>query len=241
MSDITLKIGTNDAGETIEAKLSKMPHMLVAGMTGSGKSVFVNGMVYELIQHPDTEVALVLLDPKRVELARFKDLPHTLGTAYEPSEMKYLLNWAVGEMHKRYIAMERMGARTFDDTDGIWSRVVIVIDELANLILRDKTVEDPIVSIASMGRAAGVHMILATQRPSSDVLTGLIRANIPTRICMMVQTKIDSRIVLDEGGAEKIRTPGQMLARLPGHRDMATLQGEFYSDEKLDEAVVRWM
>jgi len=239
MGDIELTIGRK-GNEVVTAKLSKLPHMLVAGRTGSGKSVFVNGIIKDLIRHPDSEVGLVLLDPKRVELARYKDLPHTLDTAYELGHMVYLLNWAVGEMHKRYTLMEEMGARTFEDTGGVWSRLVIVVDELANIILQDKATERPLVAIASMGRAAGVHLILATQSPRADVITGLIRANIPARIAMPVVTKMDSRIILDEGGAERLREPGQILARLPGHMELVRLQGEHYSDEQLDEAVARW-
>jgi S-DNA-T family DNA segregation ATPase FtsK/SpoIIIE len=240
MGDIPLTIGKTKSGNAVTVSLSKMPHMLVAGRTGSGKSVFINGVIRDLIQHPDSEVGMVLLDPKRVELARYKKLPHTIDTAYEVDHMRYLLGWTVGEMEMRFAAMESAGVRDHGEMGAPWSRIVVIIDELANLILQDKESEKPLVRLASMGRAAGVHLVVATQRPSADVVTGLIRANIPTRICMPVTTKMESRIILDESGGERLTSPGSMMARLPGYSGLLPLQGEFYSDEMLDQAVARW-
>ena len=221
-------------------------------MTGSGKSVFVNGLIREMItKYEDEDVCLLLIDPKRVEFSRYKGVPHVLDKpAYSIDHIRYLLNWAVGEMHLRFTTMEKWNHRDIDRHndwaqdvgDGkTWSRIVIIVDELANLILSDKKLEKPIVTIASMGRAAGIHLVLATQRPSADVVTGLIRANVPTRVCLPVVTKMESRIILDETGAERLHGPGDMLARLPGHRSLMPLRGMYWSDKELDAAVTEAM
>lgn len=228
----------------VRQPLSKIPHMLVAGMTGSGKSVFTHGVITQLIANygPET-VALVMIDPKRVELAQYRGIPHLVDNPfYTLSGARSALEWTVGEMSQRFTKLETQGLRDFDawndkPDNPHWSRLVVVVDELANLILADKKLESPIVSLASMGRAAGVHLILATQRPSADVLTGLIRANVPTRVCMAVVTKMDSRIVLDEAGAEEIRQPGRALVRLARERSLLSVQTELVTNSHIERAV----
>lgn len=226
-------LGTHrETGDAVTIPLAKAPHLLVAGMTGSGKSMFVNALISRMVmEHTSRELGLILIDPKRVELAQFNGLPQvSAGGLFEIDDIKRVLSWAIVEMNARFGVMSDSGVRHIDRWDELrpaaaLSRVVIVIDELANLILADRKIEDPIVRLASMGRAAGFHLILATQRPSADVLTGLIRANVPTRICLPVVTRMDSRIVLDEPGAETLQKPGDILARIPGQRRLAWLQG----------------
>ena len=241
---IQLTLGQSEHGFPVRLPLAKAPHLLVAGMTGSGKSVFVHRLITDLItNYSSREIAFVMIDPKRVELAPYKGIPHLVQPpVYSFEDSRSALKWAEREMEGRYREMEEADCRdleTWNRSHPVRSRVLIVIDELANLILTDKSIEKPIVRIASMGRAAGIHLLLATQRPSADVLTGLIRANVPTRICLSVLTKMDSRIVLDQDGAEKLMEPGMILARLPGERELVRLQGAFISDEEIQQTVAR--
>jgi len=233
-------------GALVKVPLAKAPHFLVAGMTGSGKSAWVNRLIAQLItNHDDSEVALLLVDPKRVEFSRYKGVPHVINKPiYELGMIRNAFGWVVSEMHTRFTQMEKWKHNDIEDHNEwaraaqvqTWSRIVVVVDELANLILQDKKLEEPIVTLASMGRAAGIHLVLATQRPSADVVTGLIRANIPTRVCLPVITKMDSRIVLDSGGAEQLVQPGDILARLPGIRKLVRLKGSYMNDAELDSA-----
>jgi S-DNA-T family DNA segregation ATPase FtsK/SpoIIIE len=225
--DIDLNLGrkTSSNGQEVlfqNVRLTKAPHILVAGMTGGGKSVLVHHLLAQIITHNSPgEAALILIDPKRVEFGQYKRVPHLpLPPAYEEDHIEYALGWAVAEMEARFSEMEQRGWRDVTAMEAPWPRLIVVVDELANLILGGKHLEKPIVKIASMGRAAGVHLILATQRPSADVITGLIRANVPTRACLPVITKVESRIVLDEAGGEGLVNPGDMLLRLPGQRSL---------------------
>jgi DNA segregation ATPase FtsK/SpoIIIE, S-DNA-T family len=211
----------------VELALSRAPHMLVAGMTGSGKSTLVHRLIREAMGYRDIDIGLVLIDPKRVEFSQYIGDPHLVDRpVYDIDRIRIFLEWAVNEMMIRFTQMETSGysdivaRNSAFPTSPPWSRILVVIDELANLILADKHLEKPIVKLASMGRAAGIHLLLATQRPSADVLTGLIRANVPTRFCLPVVTKMDSRIVLDKPGAELLSEPGEMIARLPGERQL---------------------
>jgi S-DNA-T family DNA segregation ATPase FtsK/SpoIIIE len=245
---ITLKLGYDEGWGDRSIPLDKAPHLLVAGMTGSGKSVFTSGLIADLItNYAPSQLGMVMVDPKRVELAAFRGIPHLVAQpVYAVDDAKQLLWWAVGEMNRRYEAMGAAGVRNLaawneKGMQPAYSPLLIVIDELANLILADKTIERPLVDIASMGRAAGIHMILATQRPSADVMTGLLRANVPTRISFMVQTAVDSRIMLDETGAEKLHRPGEMLIRIPRERTLIHAQGAYVSDDDIDAAVARAM
>lgn len=235
--DVLLTPGVAEDGGPFNLWLSKAPHILVAGMTGSGKSALIHKLLCQLISYKDEDVGLVMIDPKRVEFARYAGLPHLLDKpVYELGRIRTFLEWTVNEMMLRFGAMEESGDSDIvqwnERGEGTWSRLVVVIDELANLILADRTMERPIVAIASMGRAAGVHLIMATQRPSADVITGLIRANVPTRFCLPVVTKMDSRIVLDETGAEELEKPGDILARIPGKRNLVRMTSPYQSDDE---------
>lgn len=246
-----VRIGTmNDGkGKPVWIYLPDAPHMLIAGTTGSGKSALLNVILAQLVKFNYVDlVQLVLIDPKRVELAPYASAPHVFRKVfYEPHEILVALESANAEMDDRFKKWAPHGRDiddvneqlmiTVSDTADLWPRVFIVVDELANLILADKRFEKLLVRIASMGRAAGMHLILATQRPSADVITGLIRANIPTRICLPVISKMESRIVLDETGAELLQNPGDILARLPGSRTLVRFKGEYITNDEIDEAV----
>lgn len=220
--------------------LTELPHLLVAGTTGSGKSVFMNSLIYDLIgaNEPET-LRLLLLDPKRVEFRQWRNAPHLLrDPAVSIADMKSSLLFAQHQMDLRFRVMENADVKDIDQYNDEFNRplpyIVVVIDELANLILSDKTVENPLVAIASMGRAAGVHLVAATQRPSADVLTGLIRANVPARAAFTTVTAIESRIIIDQPGAEKLRGKGDMLFRGQGAQ-VLHLQGRYLSDEQIKE------
>ena len=219
--------------------LSKAPHVLVAGMTGGGKSVVVHSLITQLIQHPSRDINLVLIDPKRVEFSRYQGIKHLIWpyVAYEPKDADEALKWVESEMRMRFYRMEKAGARDLEQMPDPWARLVVVIDELANLVLDSKHLTKRIVTIASMGRSAGVHLVLATQRPSADVITGLIRANVPTRIALPTITSSDSRIILDANGAEELEDPGDMLIRLPGQRDLIKTRGLYVSDDDIDKVI----
>ena len=242
-TDITLVLGggIDDKGQhnSITLPLSKAPHILVAGMTGGGKSVVIHDIICQMLAHPSRFANLVLIDPKRVEFGMYAGLPNLAWpwVAYDPDDIEQALRWAESEMRMRFHHMERAGVRSFDLMPDPWGRTLVVIDELANLILANKRLEKHIVAIASMGRAAGVHLLLATQRPAADVITGLIRANVPTRIALPVITRTESRIILDVDGAEKLQTPGDMLIRLPGRRDLFATRGRFRSDQEIADCI----
>jgi|WetSurSiteA1Bulk_404760.scaffolds.fasta_scaffold24771_2 DNA segregation ATPase FtsK/SpoIIIE, S-DNA-T family len=247
--EYTVRIGTMDDGRPVWVYLPETPHMLIAGTTGSGKSALLNVILAQLVKFnyvDDTQ--LILVDPKRVELSPYAKAPHIFRKVFfEPHEILSALAGANAEMDRRFKEWAPYGrdiedindqlSITVSDTADLWPRIFIVVDELANLVLSDKRFEQLLVRIASMGRAAGIHLILATQRPSADVITGLIRSNIPTRICLPVISKIESRIVLDETGAELLQKPGDILARLPGSRALVRFKGEYITDDEVDEAV----
>jgi DNA segregation ATPase FtsK/SpoIIIE, S-DNA-T family len=235
--DTSLILGASDTGETLSVELARAPHILVGGMTGAGKSSFIHGIISQLIELPTIDVGIGLIDPKRVEFSRYTGIPHLLSPKpiYEIKDIESFLHWCVTNMRARFDTMEKDGQKTVY----AWSRLVIIIDELANLILASKRIEKPIVTLASMGRAAGIHLILATQRPSADVVTGLIRANVPTRVCLPVITKMDSRIILDEVGGERLEKPGEMLVRLPWQRGLIRGKAVRVSNTLIDDQVSR--
>lgn len=237
-----IHLGTDPHGNNVELALATAPHMLVAGMTGSGKSVFLNSVIHDLItRYTPREVRLLLIDPKRVELSQFTDSAHMLARpAVRLPESLDTLSWLQHQMDERFTELEKMGLRDLAAIEPAsrWPRIVLVIDELANLMLADRgMVEERLADIAAMGRAVGIHLILATQRPSADVITGLIRANVPTRVAFGVVTKTESRIILDEGGAEDITERGDCLVRIPRSRDLLRLHGRYVSSEQIDQAV----
>lgn len=225
--------------------LEKAPHLLVAGATGSGKSSWINWMLCGLIEaYTPDDIGFVMIDPKRVELAAYKGIRHQVfDPVYDITDSLQALTWVSREMETRFEDMEQAGIRSLsawnDSGRANRSRIVVVIDELANLVLADKKAEKKIVRLAAMGRAAGIHLVLATQRPSADVLTGLIRANVPTRICMPVGTEMESRIVLDSNGAEHLSV-GEALCKLPGSRSLQTVKFPHLTDEEIDSATSPW-
>jgi S-DNA-T family DNA segregation ATPase FtsK/SpoIIIE len=254
-----MAIGKDISGIPTVADLAKMPHLLVAGATGAGKSVCINSILMSfLFKARPEEVQLLLVDPKRIELAVYADLPHLVHPVVtDMAHAKNALDWAVHEMDKRYEAMARLGVRNvtgynqkiesfgdavpaeFCDLEKL-PYLVIIIDELADLMLTAaKEVETSIVRLAQLARAAGIHMILATQRPSVDVVTGLIKANFPCRISFQVTSKHDSRTILDTVGAEHLLGRGDMLFK-PGGGRLQRMHGAFVSDEDVAAVVEYW-
>ncbi|MGH2511134.1 MAG: DNA translocase FtsK, partial [Candidatus Limnocylindrales bacterium] len=248
-SRLTFALGRDVSGQPYAVDLAKMPHLLVAGATGSGKSVCVNALITSLLMHarPD-EVRLILIDLKRVELAPYDGLPHLLQhVIVEPHEAKAALNWAVHEMEDRYKRLASHTVRNiaaYNELPGIEERmpfVVLIIDELADLIMREgRKVEDPIVKIAQKARAVGIHLVLATQRPSVNVVTGLIKANVPSRIAFAMASNVDSRTVLDQPGAEDLIGRGDMLYQPVDLPRPVRLQGVFVSDKEVGAVTAHW-
>jgi S-DNA-T family DNA segregation ATPase FtsK/SpoIIIE len=254
-----MALGKDTVGRPFAADLAKMPHLLVAGATGAGKSVCLNTILLSFLYRtrPD-ELKLLLIDPKRIELAVYADLPHLVHPVItEMSQAKSALDWAVQEMDLRYAAIAQLGVRNClaynerlaqvqeSDPESVadlkfMPYLVIIIDELADLMLTAaKEVETSIVRLAQLARAAGIHLILATQRPSVDVVTGLIKANFPCRISFQVTSKHDSRTILDTVGAEHLLGKGDMLFK-PGGGRMQRLHGAFVIDEDVVKVAEFW-
>ena len=248
-SSLTFALGRDVSGKAFAVDLARMPHLLVAGATGSGKSVCVNALITSILMHarPD-EVRLLLVDLKRVELAPYDGLPHLLQhVIVETHEAKAALNWAVHEMEERYKLLASRTVRNiagYNDKVGPDARlpfVVLVIDELADLIMREgRKVEDPIVKIAQKARAVGIHLVLATQRPSVNVVTGLIKANVPSRIAFAMSSNVDSRTVLDQPGAEDLIGRGDMLYQPVDLPRPVRMQGVFVSDREVTAVTEHW-
>ena len=246
-SPVTMAIGKDIGGKIVVADLSKMPHMLIAGSTGSGKSVCINDIILSMIYKSSPEdLRLIMVDPKQVELSVYSTLPHLLiPVVTDPKKAASALRWAVNEMTMRYKKFSDIGAREIvrynelqEDPRNRLPRIVVIIDELADLMMvAPDEVEDCICRIAQLGRAAAIHLIVATQRPSADVITGLIKANIPSRAAFAVSSAIDSRIILDSTGAEKLLGRGDCLFHPNGAAKPTRLQAAFVSDEEV-EAVV---
>ena len=249
-SKLTFALGRGVAGEARAADLARMPHLLVAGATGSGKSVMINAILTSLLlRATPAELRLILVDPKRVELAAYEDLPHLLTPLVtEPERAKRALLWAVAEMERRYKALQAAKSRNITDYNETRAdpadklpMILIVIDEMADLMLREgKQVEEPIVRIAQKARAVGIHMLLATQRPSVNVVTGLIKANIPSRVAFGMASQIDSRTVLDAPGAEDLLGRGDMLYQPSDMPKPIRLQGVFVSDREIRAVTEAW-
>jgi S-DNA-T family DNA segregation ATPase FtsK/SpoIIIE len=248
-SPLTFAIGKDISGNTITADIAKMPHMLVAGSTGSGKSVCINCIIVSLLykSSPD-DVKLILIDPKVVELGIYNDIPHLLHPVVtDPKKAAGALNWAVQEMLSRYKAFSEKKVKDLAgynnhvarDRDGDkMPRIVIIIDELADLMMASpKEVEDSICRLTQMARAAGMHIVIATQRPSVDVITGLIKANIPSRVAFAVSSQVDSRTILDTAGAEKLLGKGDMLFHPVGEKKPVRIQGAFISEGEVERIV----
>ena len=246
-SPVTMALGKDIAGKIIVADLAKMPHMLIAGSTGSGKSVCINDLIISMIyKSSPQDLKLILVDPKMVELSVFGTLPHLLiPVVTEPKKAASALRWAVNEMTLRYKKFSEVGARDLarynslmDDPSKRIPKLVVIIDELADLMMvAPDDVEDSICRIAQLGRASGIHLIVATQRPSADIITGLIKANIPSRCAFAVSSAIDSRIILDSVGAEKLLGRGDMLFHPNGAGKPTRLQCAFVSDEEVERVM----
>lgn len=243
-SPLTIALGLDVAGEPVCADLTKMPHLLIAGATGSGKSVAINTILTSILYKstPDA-VRLLLVDPKRIELSMYENIPHLLHPVVVEAKMaSRALQWAVREMERRYILLEEKRAKNLASYNEVSEEklplILVVVDELADLMMvASRDVEDAIARLAQMARAAGIHLILATQRPSVDVLTGLIKANFPTRISFKVSSKVDSRTILDTSGAEHLLGAGDMLFLAPGAAKLRRIHGAFVSEPEIHDVV----
>lgn len=246
-SKLTAGLGKDISGEGVYADMAKMPHLLIAGTTGAGKSVCMNSIIVSILYKakPD-EVKFLMIDPKQVEFSKYKGIPHLLvDVVTDPRKAAGALGWAVSEMLQRYQKFSETGVRDIEGYNKFvkkhddmvpMPKIVIFIDELADLMMAaPKEVEDSICRLAQMARAAGMHLIIATQRPSVDVITGLIKANISSRIALTVSSQIDSRTILDSAGAEKLLGRGDMLFNPVGASKPRRVQGCFISDEEVEE------
>jgi S-DNA-T family DNA segregation ATPase FtsK/SpoIIIE len=266
-SPLTIAMGKDIAGKPVVADLAKMPHVLVAGTTGSGKSVAINAMILSLLYKAEpAKVRLILVDPKMLELSVYEGIPHLLAPVVtDMRQAASALTWCVAEMERRYKLMSVLGVRNLEgfnkkirdaQKDGNpithpftltpdspepleeLPLIVVVIDELADLMMVvGKKVEELIARLAQKARACGIHLVLATQRPSVDVITGLIKANIPTRVAFQVSSKIDSRTILDQMGAEALLGQGDMLYQPPGTSYPQRIHGAFVSDQEVHRVV----
>ncbi len=243
-------LGKDISGETVTCNVAKMPHLLIAGTTGSGKSVCVNSIIMSILMKSTPEdVRLIMIDPKKVEFMMYNGIPHLLiPVVTDPKKAAGALAWAVNEMLNRYKMFSENNVRDFggfnelasDPNSGLkkMSHIVVFIDELADLMMASpKDVEDSIVRLAQMARAAGMHLVIATQRPTVNVVTGLIKANIPSRIALMVASQMDSRVILDGGGAEKLLGNGDMLYMPVGMPKPVRVQGCYVSDKEVERTV----
>ena len=243
-SSLAVGLGKEISGKPLIADLAKMPHLLIAGATCSGKSVCVNTIITSLLyKSSPEEVKLLLIDPKVVELAHYNGIPHLLSPVVtDPKKASNALNWAVNEMNKRYQLFAENGVKDIAGynrkCENKMHKIVIIIDELADLMMAcGNEVEDYICRLAQMARAAGMHLIIATQRPSVDVITGIIKANIPSRIAFAVSSQTDSRTILDMGGAEKLLGKGDMLYYPLGAAKPVRIQGAFISEEESEKVI----
>ena len=241
---IPLVIGKDTEGSAYVEDLSKMPHLLVAGSTGSGKSVFINSLICSILyKFSPKEVRMIMIDPKMLELSTYEGIPHLLHPVVtNAAKAAQALKWAVREMMDRYTILASKNARSITsynaEAEEPMPYIVIIVDELADLMMvSSKDVESAITRLAQMARAAGIHLVLATQRPSVDVITGLIKANFPARIAFKVASKIDSRTILDTMGAEQLLGMGDMLFLPPGTARLERLHGAFVSDEEVKRVV----
>ncbi|WP_456430708.1 DNA translocase FtsK [Thermosulfuriphilus sp.] len=243
-SRLTIALGKDISGHPVVADLAKMPHLLIAGATGTGKSVCLNAMIISLIYKSTPQMLrFLMIDPKRIELSIYDGIPYLLHpVVIEPKNATRALRWAVQEMERRYLLLEEAGARNLDsynvEAEEKLPYVVIIIDELADLMLvSSKEVEEALTRLAQMARAAGIHLLVATQRPSVDILTGIIKANFPARISFQVSSKTDSRTILDTGGAERLLGAGDMLFLPPGTSRLERIHGAYVSEKEVKRVV----
>ncbi len=244
-SKLAVAMGLDVSGQAIVTDIGRMPHVLIAGQTGSGKSVCINAFIGSLLfRCSPQELNLILVDPKRVELTGYNGIPHLLAPVIvEPEKVLSALKWAMGEMDRRYKLFSEVGVRNlegYNELSGFQALpyIVIFIDELADIMLfAPVEVEDTITRIAQMARATGIHLVIATQRPSVDIITGLIKANIPARIAFAVSSMIDSRVIIDQPGAEKLLGRGDMLYVPPDAAKPSRIQGAYISDREIKQLI----
>ena len=254
-SRIAFAVGKDIGGNIMVSDIAKMPHLLIAGATGSGKSVCINTLIISILyKAKPEEVKLIMIDPKVVELSVYNGIPHLfIPVVTDPKKAAGALNWAVQEMTNRYNTFAEYGVRNLDEYNRKaeqikeagaeeepvkMPQIVIIVDELADLMMvAPGEVEDAICRLAQLARAAGIHLIIATQRPSVNVITGLIKANMPSRIAFSVSSGVDSRTILDMNGAEKLLGKGDMLFYPQGYQKPARLQGAFVSDDEVSAVV----
>ncbi|MCF7911046.1 MAG: cell division protein FtsK [Candidatus Cloacimonetes bacterium] len=254
-SKLAFALGKDIAGNPVVADLARMPHLLIAGATGSGKSVCVNSIIVSLLLRcTPSELRLILIDPKRIELAGYEGIPHLIqNVVTEPEHVMMALNWAVSEMDRRYKLLQNYTVRNLDDynnkireltkigeepEDSVLPYIVVIIDEFSDLIMTaTKEIERPVTRLAQMARAIGIHLVLATQRPSIKVITGLIKANFPARIAFKVSQKTNSRVILDANGAELLLGKGDSLFLGPGKAIAERIHGAYVSDDEINDLV----
>ncbi len=250
-SPLAIAVGRGVAGEVVAANLATMPHLLVAGTTGSGKSIFLKALLLTLVMNlPPQDLRLILIDPKRVELSHFRGLPHLMGPVEtEPKRVLALLQWVVAEMQRRYRLFEKARVRNILTYRRRLTRqgkpplpyLVVVIDELADLMMHaPEQTEFALVRLAQLARATGIHLVVSTQRPSVDVITGLIKANFPARVAFQVASSVDSRVILDQPGAESLLGRGDMLFQPPDAPAPLRVQGPFVSEREIRRVVAFW-
>ncbi|MDQ6691387.1 MAG: FtsK/SpoIIIE domain-containing protein, partial [Candidatus Dormibacteraeota bacterium] len=249
--NLALALGNDVSGQPIVGDMTRMPHLLIAGATGQGKSVCINALISSmLMQATPAQLRLMLIDPKRVEMSAYNGLPHLMvPVLVEAHQAAAALRWAVAEMDRRYKLLSGIGVRNiqgYNEKAGLSGAkrlpyLVIIVDELADLMMvAAGEVEELICRIAQLARAVGIHLIVATQRPSTDIITGLIKANIPSRIAFAVGSQVDSRVILDGGGAEKLLGRGDMLYQPVDAGKPTRIQGAFVSDNEVDSIVNWW-
>jgi len=244
-SKLSIGLGLNVSGKVVLADITSMPHVLIAGATGSGKSVCINSFICTMLfRTSPRDLRMIMVDPKRVELTRYNGIPHLLTPVIvEPKKVIAALKWCINEMEQRYKTFAEVGARnieSYNQSPGLehMPYIIFVIDELADIMLYSaREVEDSVTRIAQMARATGIHLILSTQRPSTDVITGLIKANIPCRISFNVTSMIDSRVILDSPGAEKLLGRGDMLYVPPSQSKPTRIQSAFVSDTEVNQLI----
>lgn len=245
-SKTAFSLGLDVSGQEVVTDISKMPHLLIAGTTGSGKSVLINAIISSILfRASPEEVKFIMIDPKRVELTPYNDIPHQLTRVItDVSKVGNALGWLVAEMERRYRLFEEMGVKNiagYNDLSGFQAMpfIIVIVDEMADIMMSKNAgeIEEKIVRLAQMSRAVGIHLILATQRPSVNVLTGIIKANIPARISFQVTSMIDSRVIIDTPGAEKLLGKGDMLFIPPDVAKPKRIQGAFVSDKEIKNLI----
>ena len=236
-------LGVDNTGYPLIIDLVDAPHMLIAGTTGSGKSVLLNTIICGLlVKRTPVKLRFVMIDPKRVELSQYKGIPHMERPPIKTAEETVAaLNQLVTVMEKRYTQMERRGLKNVKGLELEFPRIVVVVDEFADLMLTaKKKIETPIVRLAQLGRAAGIHLIIATQSPRKDVLTGLIKANVPTRVALTTADQRESLVILDHGGAEKLQGRGQGVLKMPARGGETEFRAAWLPDEDINAICNYW-